>query len=445
LNQSIQAKAFTTGLDVFFRQGAYAPGSRGGQELIAHELTHVVQQNGIKGDAASTQSVSENHIQRAIGVELECTNLHITDAPNAAKKGDVIAGGYHWEMMYETTSAGEAVVEFKTQPPAELQIEFLRSVSGMASRAAALDRSMPTQIGNYEIQKEGNIEGAAQVTIGVPLENLPTVYAKFGELSDTLSYKKYKKLVEDQGTQSEKDPDGKYVKDLPEETKGFILLCIDYIQRGYIPKDEQKKKPKRADYTSDTEYEEDKEKFKESGRVFVKGMYDVMARTDFQTIFSTLSPTEQKRISFVSKNDSKRKIRKTWVNWLIANATRPWDHVKRTFISPYSEDSIAGKKQDKLINEKITGLEEVGAGPKRGEWLRQMPNEDQLTKEGFMGIGKLGVKTDQRKSDSAKAPIFELRAPEQNSIGYKQWMDKAGEWWTLYVSAVNNKIIKRES
>lgn len=46
LNQSIQARAFTTGQDVFFRGGEYNPGSRGGQELIAHELTHVVQQNG---------------------------------------------------------------------------------------------------------------------------------------------------------------------------------------------------------------------------------------------------------------------------------------------------------------------------------------------------------------------------------------------------------------
>ena len=48
LNQSIQARAFTTGQDVFFRQGAYQPESRGGQELIAHELTHVIQQNGRK-------------------------------------------------------------------------------------------------------------------------------------------------------------------------------------------------------------------------------------------------------------------------------------------------------------------------------------------------------------------------------------------------------------
>ncbi|MGG6296319.1 DUF4157 domain-containing protein [Leptolyngbya sp. AN02str] len=45
LNRSIHAKAFTTGQDIFFRQGAYQPGSLGGQELLAHELTHVVQQS----------------------------------------------------------------------------------------------------------------------------------------------------------------------------------------------------------------------------------------------------------------------------------------------------------------------------------------------------------------------------------------------------------------
>lgn len=44
LNRSLDARAFTTGQDVFFRQGAYDPGSSGGRELLAHELTHVVQQ-----------------------------------------------------------------------------------------------------------------------------------------------------------------------------------------------------------------------------------------------------------------------------------------------------------------------------------------------------------------------------------------------------------------
>jgi hypothetical protein len=46
LSRSLQAEAFTTGNDVFFRKGNYDPSSSGGQELLAHELTHVVQQSG---------------------------------------------------------------------------------------------------------------------------------------------------------------------------------------------------------------------------------------------------------------------------------------------------------------------------------------------------------------------------------------------------------------
>jgi hypothetical protein len=45
LNEQLNAKAFTTGSDIFFRNGAYSPQSSGGQELLAHELTHVVQQS----------------------------------------------------------------------------------------------------------------------------------------------------------------------------------------------------------------------------------------------------------------------------------------------------------------------------------------------------------------------------------------------------------------
>jgi len=45
LNRQLSAKAFTTGQDVFFRQGTYNPNSSSGRELIAHELTHVVQQS----------------------------------------------------------------------------------------------------------------------------------------------------------------------------------------------------------------------------------------------------------------------------------------------------------------------------------------------------------------------------------------------------------------
>lgn len=51
LSRMLSARAFTTRGDIFFRAGAYDPGSYAGQELLAHELTHVVQQQS-SGQAA---------------------------------------------------------------------------------------------------------------------------------------------------------------------------------------------------------------------------------------------------------------------------------------------------------------------------------------------------------------------------------------------------------
>ena len=59
LNEQLSAKAFTTGQDIFFREGEYNPGSSGGQELIAHELTHVVQQgSGAVGGGGNAMRVN---------------------------------------------------------------------------------------------------------------------------------------------------------------------------------------------------------------------------------------------------------------------------------------------------------------------------------------------------------------------------------------------------
>lgn len=59
LNQELNARAFTTGQDIFFREGEYQPGSTGGQELIAHELTHVVQQSsGAVGGSGGPMTVN---------------------------------------------------------------------------------------------------------------------------------------------------------------------------------------------------------------------------------------------------------------------------------------------------------------------------------------------------------------------------------------------------
>lgn len=48
MSRELNAQAFTVGNDIYFNQGKYAPGSDNGKHLLAHELTHTLQQGGIK-------------------------------------------------------------------------------------------------------------------------------------------------------------------------------------------------------------------------------------------------------------------------------------------------------------------------------------------------------------------------------------------------------------
>jgi hypothetical protein len=46
LSSELNAQAFTVGSDIYFNSGKYTPESSNGKHLLAHELTHTIQQNG---------------------------------------------------------------------------------------------------------------------------------------------------------------------------------------------------------------------------------------------------------------------------------------------------------------------------------------------------------------------------------------------------------------
>jgi hypothetical protein len=56
LSDSLNARAFTIGSDIAFGPGEYQPGTLIGDALIAHELAHVVQQNGGGNNSTAPQS-----------------------------------------------------------------------------------------------------------------------------------------------------------------------------------------------------------------------------------------------------------------------------------------------------------------------------------------------------------------------------------------------------
>ncbi len=76
LNRSVSARAFTTGQDIFFGEGTYDPVSSSGRELLAHELTHVVQQSSPQVQRKLTVGdPDDQYEQEADRVAAEIVNL----------------------------------------------------------------------------------------------------------------------------------------------------------------------------------------------------------------------------------------------------------------------------------------------------------------------------------------------------------------------------------
>lgn len=64
-SRDIQARAFTIGHNIAFNEGAYQPGTSEGRRLLAHELTHVVQQTSDASQLArAPQELGQGDIQR---------------------------------------------------------------------------------------------------------------------------------------------------------------------------------------------------------------------------------------------------------------------------------------------------------------------------------------------------------------------------------------------
>jgi hypothetical protein len=133
LNLQLSARAFTTGHDIFFRRGAYETRSSSGRGLIAHELSHVVQQStgqasgsgsGMSvqpaGDAFEQEAKRAEHgaSQRAVSASPKkaraltrvLQRAYLSHKTNVCEKGqkplgqpDAVRGAYFWAVDWKVT------------------------------------------------------------------------------------------------------------------------------------------------------------------------------------------------------------------------------------------------------------------------------------------------------------------------------------------------------
>jgi hypothetical protein len=118
---NVGAEAYTVGRDIVFGAGYYAPQSRSGRELLAHELTHVVQQSrGFSAEVGASRGLrvgpSDDGFEREADRVAAGIHGHPSSSPGAQLRGLTTgapvsvqrkqsAGGKH------IVSRGKAIVE----------------------------------------------------------------------------------------------------------------------------------------------------------------------------------------------------------------------------------------------------------------------------------------------------------------------------------------------
>jgi len=156
LNKSIQARAFTTGRDIFFRDGEYNPDNSSGQKLLAHELTHVVQQNGgIAQRTSATKNIQRKKIPPPIP-EKTYKNRPLTDQD----KIDIGISKELYEALPET--AREKIESQFVAHPDAAKMETTIAVRDVLGISIGLWASLDNQ---DDILKTNSVHAAQQTAV----------------------------------------------------------------------------------------------------------------------------------------------------------------------------------------------------------------------------------------------------------------------------------------
>jgi len=120
-SRALQARAFTLGSDIFFRAGEYTPGKADSHRLLAHELTHTIQQGAASRHTGRTvvQGKRPPTIQREMKFEFQTKNeIFRNDGKQAVKlerkygPEDFLVKGSSGVTLESETNG---VIEFETR------------------------------------------------------------------------------------------------------------------------------------------------------------------------------------------------------------------------------------------------------------------------------------------------------------------------------------------
>lgn len=169
LNERVQAKAFTVGNDIFFRGAMPDTTSRAGQELVAHELTHTIQQGGAVARQVDEriQRTPDTAAQELVGLGAPSTTKGLK--PWLKKQPAAAEGGEAWAETFKTRHGLDKDWEGTVTPlmqklakAAQEEADFAALVSGLTP--------IPNFIGGTDKDHNGIVHGWVQFPGNVLVE-----------------------------------------------------------------------------------------------------------------------------------------------------------------------------------------------------------------------------------------------------------------------------------
>ncbi|QNF34703.1 DUF4157 domain-containing protein [Adhaeribacter swui] len=152
LSSIIQAQAFANGPDIYFNQGKFSPDSTSGRTLLAHELTHTIQQGASKANV-SAQKINSN--------------------PATTKLSRSVLGQTAGESSYQTRSTPEPSTgnqHFKIN-----RLPKINWINADSPNSKASVRQTP--LSSWQINPRGKLQVAPSKSV-LELQHFPEAQAK---------------------------------------------------------------------------------------------------------------------------------------------------------------------------------------------------------------------------------------------------------------------------
>jgi len=189
---SVSAAAFTVGRNVVFGAGQYAPESRAGERLLAHELAHVVQQRGSMAsgppavfDSPAHEAEADRAADRAVAggsspaVSLARTALQRAPAPKADAPREPEFPG----VTHAVGQDPESLLRIDSVTVIELGGNFcegclsmLQDLSELVSEFGSKPQRLRFRVFSINEEAEGNEEIARRIKKRTGQESIPQTF-----------------------------------------------------------------------------------------------------------------------------------------------------------------------------------------------------------------------------------------------------------------------------